>query len=201
MRHFAFALALLAVAPLVAAPVPKAKKAELFPSAVGTKWEYTHDGDAKDVWVEEVIECEEKDGVVTFKVDITPSAGEKKFEVYRLKDGVLELTATQDGTFDPPMLIAKVGMKAGDEWKSKYTLKSDGLEYTMENVLTVGKAEEVATPAGKFTATPVTRAQNGGRFKSTFWFAEGVGMIRQTADGQTEPAQDLKAFTPGKGKK
>jgi len=80
--------ALFALSIAVAAPVPKdAKKENPFPYTVGTKWEYIHDGDEKKVWVEEVTECEEKDGAITFKVDITPDEGEKRFEVYRLKDG------------------------------------------------------------------------------------------------------------------
>lgn len=182
-----------------AAPVPKEKKADLFPNTVGTKWEYIHDGDEKKVWVEEVVESEEKDGAVTFKVNITTDTAEKRFEEYRLKDGELVITATQDGTFDPPMSIAKVGMKAGDEWVSKWTLRGEGFAVMGETALTVGKAEEITTPAGKFTATPVTRVE--GEQKLVFWFAEGTGMIRQTVDGEKEPAQDLKKFTLGKGKK
>ncbi|MCU0703547.1 MAG: hypothetical protein MUF18_06165 [Fimbriiglobus sp.] len=192
--------ALLLAAPLaIAAPVPKIKpKAAPFPHTVGTKWEYTHDGDGTQVWVEEVVECEEKDGAVTFKVDITPPAGGKRFEVYRLKDGELVLTATQAGTYDPPMLIAKVGMKPGDEWVNKIGQKGRGGKVEYEVTLTVGKAEELSTPAGKFTATPVTRGYTNGLGKTTFWFADGVGMVRQTTEGETEPNQDLKSFTPGK---
>jgi hypothetical protein len=197
MTRVRLALSLLAALGMaVAAPVPK-KKADPFPYSVGTKWEYAHDGNEKDVWVEQVAEVSEKDGVVTFKVDITTSGGDKRFETYRLADGELVIVATQDGTFDPPMLIAKAGMKAGDEWENEWKLKGDGIEYGVKTTLTVGKAEEVTTPAGKYTATPVTRKVNGQQ-KTTFWFADGVGMIRQTVDGQKEPAQDLKAFTAGK---
>lgn len=197
MTRVRLALALLAAVGLaVAAPVPK-KKADPFPYTVGTKWEFMHDGNEKDVWVEEVAELTEKEGVVTFKVNITTGNGQKRFETYRLTDGELVIIATQDGAFDPPMLIAKAGMKAGDEWVNEWKLKGDGYEAGSKTTLTVGKAEEVATPAGKFTATPVTR-KGAGQQATTFWFADGTGMIRQTVDGQKEPAQDLKAFTAGK---
>ncbi len=201
MTRFTPVALLLLAAVAVAAPVPKAvKKADPFPYAVGTKWEYTHNGNAKDVWVEEVVESAEKDGAVTFKVDITASGGQKRSETYRLKDGVLELTATGNGEFDPPMLIAKAGMKAGDEWETSYGYAPKGCGTTADVTLTVGKAEEITTPAGKFTATPVVRTTKGpnGNAATTFWFADGVGMIRQTSPGQKEPLQDLKAFTPGK---
>ena len=197
---------LLALGTAFAAPVPKAvKKADPFPHALGTRWEYVHDGDATKVWVEEVVEVTEKDGAVTFKVDITPDVGPKRSETYRLKGGELVLTATGNGEFDPPMLIAKAGMKAGDEWDTKYAFVAPNgrAGQAVEVTLTVGKAEEVATPAGTFTALPIARTTKGpvGNSTTTFYFAEGVGMIRQASPGQKEPLQDLKAFTPGKGKK
>ena len=196
MPRMSFALLLLAVGLAVAAPVPKAKpKADPFPYALGTKWEYTHDGDAKNVYVEEVVDVTEKDGAITFQVAITTALGQQQTETYRLKDGELVLTGANNTTYDPPMLIAKVGMKAGDEWDTSYGF---GRGRTVDLTLTVGKAEEVATPAGKFTAHPITRAYKAGGSSTTFWFADGVGMIRQTSPGQTEPLQDLKAFTPGK---
>jgi hypothetical protein len=189
------ALLLAALAP--AAPVPKVKKGLVYPYAVGTTWEYIHDGDEKMVWVERVAEVTEKDGVVTFKVDITPATGGTEFEVYRLKDGELGIIDTHFGEYDPAMPFARLGMKDGDEWEAEFTLTGDGRKSTRKWKYTVGQAEEITTPAGKFTATPVTRVE-GPRRTSVFWFADGVGMIRQTVNGQKEPAQELKAFTPGK---
>jgi hypothetical protein len=107
------------------------------------------------------------------------------------------IVETDNGKFDPPMLIAKEGMKAGDEWETNWTIKDDGFEIGFEAKITVGKAEEITTPAGKWTALPVHR-KHGNQPEMVFWFAEGVGMIRQTAAGQTEPEQELKAFTKGK---
>lgn len=200
MSRFVVPAVFVAVGLLAAAPVPKAKKADPFPYATGTKWDYTHDGDAKNVWVEEVVECDDKDGVVTFKVEITPNRGAKRWEKYRLKAGELHLIATQNGDYDPPMLIGKVGMKAGDEWETSYGYSLGGATATVDTKLTVGKAEEITTPFGKLTATPVVRTIKGqrGNADTTFWFADGVGMVRQTSPGVAEPLQDLKAFTPGK---
>lgn len=201
MSRFGVSALLVVAGVAFAAPVPKVKKAEPFPYAKGTKWEYVHDGDEKNVWVEEVVECDEKDGVVTFKVDITPNRGAKRWEKYRLKAGELVLTATQNTEYDPPMLIGKAGMKDGDEWESSYGYKGGGgFEASIEQVLTVGKAEEIATPMGKLTATPVTRAAKGqgANGATTFWFADGYGMVRQSTPGFTHPQQDLKAFTLGK---
>ena len=200
MTRFPLAL-LLAASVAVAAPVPKANKGPVYPYTVGTKWEYIRDGDPKKVYVEEVVEAEEKDGVVTFKTDVTTDTGGKQFEKYTLKGGELLITATTTGTFDPPMLIRKDVMTAGDEWTIKWGLKGEGLSYTTEETLTIGKAEELTTPAGKFTATPISRKYKGGTGGTTMWYANGIGLIRHTEDGQKEPAQELKSFTPGGHKK
>lgn len=199
MTRFGTPVVLLAALGLAAAaPVPKANKVPVYPHSVGTKWEYVRDGDPKKVYVEEIVESEEKDGVVTFKTDVTTDTGGKQFERYTLKGGELHITATTAATFDPPMLIRKGVMTAGDEWEVKWGLKGEGLSYTVEETLGVGKAEELTTPAGKFTATPITRKYKGGTGTTTMWYADGVGLIRHTEDGQKEPVQELKSFTRGK---
>ena len=192
-----FLLAALALASFaVAAPVPKAKKIAPHPHAVGTKWEYMHDGDEKEVWVEEISESKEKDGSITFKVDITTATGAKMFETYRITDGQVEVIGDTDGEYTAPLVFRKGGWKDGDSWECSYT--SGKLEY--EQTVTVGKAEEITVAAGKYTAVPVTfkYAKPKGFSANTFWYADDVGMIRHTQEGRKEPVQELKAFTPGK---
>ena len=196
MTHFRVAAVLLAVGVVgLAAPVPKLKKLDPFPYAVGTKWEYARNGNDKTVYVEEVTESEEKDGVRTIRVDITTHTGGKQFETYQLKNGELRLTASTNATYDPPLLIRKAELKEGDTWTNAYTL--NGTEY--EVTYTVGKAEELDTPAGKFTAFPITRKYvkpNPRASETTYWYGDGVGLVKQMTAGR--PIQELKAFTPGK---
>jgi hypothetical protein len=198
MTRLPLALLLFAAGVVAAAPVPKANKGPAYPYTVGTRWEYVRNGDPKKVYVEEVVESEEKDGVVTFKVDITTDAGGKMFERYTLKGGELHVTANADGAFDPPMLIRKDVMAAGDEWETTWGFKGEGFGFTQDETLSVGKAEELTTPAGKFTAFPITRKHKGGNGGTTMWYADGVGLIRHTEAGQKEPSQELKSFTRGK---
>ena len=63
---------------------------------------------------------------------------------------------------------------------------------------TVGKEEELTTPAGKFAAFPITRkyVQPNIRNETTYYYGDGVGLVRQTTAGRH--VQELKAFTPGK---
>ncbi len=190
------ALAVFAFAAVVvAAPVPKAKpKAALHPHAVGDRWEYIRNGDENKVWSEEVTESAEKDGVVTFRIDMTADGGRIVSSTYTLGDGQVKFTQGSGNTYDPAMLLCTATMKDGDTWTDKYTINGRGYEVAVS----AGKAEELTTPAGKFTATPVTR-----RFvepkvagDTVWWFNAEVGLVRQTANGK--PVQDLKAFTPAK---
>jgi hypothetical protein len=189
-------LALFALASVSsAAPVPKAKpKAPFHPTAVGTKWEYIRNGDESVVYVEELTESEEKDGVVTFGIRVTPNAGNSWVSNYSLADGKFKVTHSRGVAYDSPMQLGTAGMKDGDTWTDSYTI--NGRAYEVES--TVGKAEELTTPAGKFTATPVTRryVQPKVNGETVWWFADGVGLVRQTSGGN--PAQELKAFTPGR---
>lgn len=192
MTRFTLALLLFATASVPAAPVPKAiKKADPFPYAVGTRWEYVRNEDEKVVWAEEVTETKEADGGQTVRIDITTHTGAKRFETYHLKGGELRLTASQNGTYEPGMLIRRADMKDGDTWENRYSL--NGAESVVD--CSVGKAEELTTPAGKFTAHPITRKYASG-LETTYWYGDGVGLVRQTTNGRK--TQELKAFTPGK---
>lgn len=189
-------VALLALASVAtAAPVPKAKaKAPFHPTAVGTRWEYIRNGDESVVYVEELTESEGKDGVVTFRIKVTPNAGDSWVSSYSLADGKFKVTHSRGVAYDSPMLLGTAGMKDGDTWTDSYTI--NGRAYEVAS--TVGKSEEITTPAGKFTATPVTRkyVQPKVNSETVWWFADGVGLVRQTSGGN--PAQELKAFTPAK---
>lgn len=189
--------AVLLAALAVAAPVPKGKAAaEYLPSAVGTKWEYVRNGDEKRVYVEEVTESAEKDGVRVVTVSVTTDTGDSRFEKFDITDGDVRLTESTFGTYDPPMVVRKAGMKADDTWTSKYPFGGDVNEVTC----TVGKAEKIKVPAGEFTAFPVSRVYSPARGGDVvFWYADGVGLVKQTRNGK--PEQELKSFTAGKGAK
>ena len=65
--------------------------------------------------------------------------------------------------------------------------------------VTAGAAEEVTTPAGKFTAVPITMVTQTrtGKYESKSWYADGVGLVKSTSEGVV--VRELKAFTIGKG--
>lgn len=195
------ALALLAVAALApAAPVPKeAKAADGYPTEVGTKWEYVLNGRAKQVCTEEVIKSDEKEGVRTVTVSVTEPGQKGGATTVRVEKGEVRLVGFSQGKFDPAPLIWKPGLKDGDTWTNKYSVQ----RREVEEEVSVGKAEEITTPAGKFTAVPITHKYTKPADFPVHvdWYTDGVGMVRRTTEGQKEPSQELKSFTPGKDKK
>ena len=196
------ALLTLAVAVTIAAPVPKEKKANYFPTAVGTKWEYeateyTRAGTVKTEETQEVAEVVVgKDGASTVRVE-TRTKGQKRVVSYKMRvtdAGVWSTEYMGGGVIDPPQQILKLPLKDGSKWE----YEERGREvYT--TTVTAGAAEEVTTPAGKFTAVPITvvTQSRAGKYESKFWYADGVGLVKSTSGGKV--VRDLKSFTPGKG--
>jgi hypothetical protein len=196
MRRVALLLPLLFLPAAPAAPVPKAVKGtqDLYPSVLGTKWVYAHE-DGTNEHTREVTGSQEKDGVTHFTVTWKQGPSTQIWDlkkdatgVYRLKQDTL--------AFDPPHKLIQPKMTEGEEWESEYTA---GGRVTYKFVRSVGKPEQVKTPAGEFTALPInSKDLSGNTLETTLWYADGVGLVKLQAKGGT--ASVLKEFTPG-GKK
>jgi hypothetical protein len=199
MIRAAFAVLFLALAPLAVAR--DGKKPNLYPLQLGNRWEYEFfeqsEPETKVEIVTEVTASETKGGKITATLSATAPGMKAKGEqvtadergVYR--NGVSGLTA------DREFPIIKYPVKSGDTWKE--TVRINDLDIEMKFV--VGEVEEVKVPAGKFKATPfhATGKMKGGEMRTTKWFVEGVGPVKETltAGGRTY-TMELKKFTPGK---
>lgn len=195
-----FATALLAAA--LAAPVPKAKAAELYyPTVEGTKWVMqTKSGNETSETTTTVSKVVEKDGkyTVTLTRELGGAALNTSFEVSA--EGVFRrpTSGPAKGELTP---LLKLPAKEGDTWTTE--MPGFGKDVTTTATFTVGKREVVEVPAGKYTATPVSFdvTLNGRVMKSTSWYAPGVGVVKHVSGiGATEQVQELKEFTPGKAK-
>jgi hypothetical protein len=173
---------------VAAAPVPKTlkKREPLLPLAIGAKWEYVSVTNHNQiVEIREITAVEEKDGVV-----IATQKNNNLTQIFRATAEEVVVTASNGVTYKNPRVILKAGMKEGDSWE----WNNGGSIETR----TVGQAEKVSTPAGEFTATPMTYNNGNQGDTITVWYADQVGLIRVDYDNQ--PYQVLKAFTPGKEK-
>jgi hypothetical protein len=195
MRRIVASVAVLAMLPtLIAAPVPKGlTAADLFPLQMGHKWEYV-DAKGQPSHVEEVTDVAEKDGAKIVTVTRTRNGVQGTKSVFRVdKDGVSRVSVGPL-EYSPPLLFVKPTVKEGETWTAKLSIGKSEAEYE----ITVGKAEEITTPAGKFNAIPVRQQNliNKSAAPLEYWFAPNVGLVKSgTARGLVT---ELKAFTPGK---
>jgi hypothetical protein len=173
---------------------------DFFPLAKGTKWEYVLKGYEESEWVVEVTDVTEpKKGeraVVTVTTRIRKAEIVAKYSTDA--DGVYE-HARIGADFDPPLVMIRYPVKAGTKWTEKYKYQGEdaAVEYELK------AAEEVKTPAGKYTAYPVVQSIKTRLGKSTVtnWYADGVGMVKQEVRAFGKPdVLELKSFTPSKSK-
>lgn len=184
---------LVLAAPLVAAPVPKElkdKRPNYQPMAVGDKREYVHPANPDVVsQVREITAVEERNEARYYTQKIASS---NQTNVMKVDKTGVYMAEQNDEKYDPPYPVARPDMKEGDKWECRDEL---GM------VRTVGKAAKVETPAGTFTAIPITVSypQLQGSADTTVWYADGVGLVRLDTGGRTTLV--LKKYTPGKDPK
>jgi hypothetical protein len=191
---------LLAVS--LAAPVPKAKAANYYhPTVEGTTrvMQMNFNGQITE-HTQTVTKVVLKDGVYT----VTSSSD----QLGRTTETTVEVSAK--GVFRPapsgqekgePSPLIKLPLREGDTWTVE--IQGPGKGTTLKTTCTVGKVEEVTVPAGKFKAVAVAMETDlGGRVtKATSWYAaDGVGLVKRVTAGEVERVQELKEFTPGKAK-
>lgn len=174
--------------------------ADFFPLAKGTKWEYVLKGYEESQWVAEVTDVSEPKTGERAVVTITSKIGKQVLTAKHSADdkGVYEHTR---GGYElaAPVFLLKHPVQAGAKWTEKYKYRDDDVTSEYE----VKAAEEVKTPAGKYTAYPVVQTIRTrlGRSTVTNWYADGVGMVKQEIRAFGKPdVLELKAFTPARAK-
>ena len=180
-----FILALIIAFTAMAAPTSKAEKIDelYFPVQVGAKRVLKGPGRTETMTVTKV---EENDGkyTVTVETSFVEMPWRKDSYVYEVsKDGLFrKIEGGKAAT------LLKLPHAEGTTWTSEHVKPGDKLTYT------VGKQEEVEVPAGKYKAIRVEHVleELGGETKKgTYWYAAGVGSIK-------EGRNELMEFTPGK---
>ena len=178
--------------PAFAAPVPKDFKrvASYHPMAVGDRREYASPTNPDVVTqVREITAVEEKDGAKFYTQKMTSG----QTNVLKTdRTGTVWMAQLNEDVYSPPYKVVGPDLKEGDRWEC-----NDGTGM----VRTVGKAAKVDTPAGTFTALPITVSypNQPGMSEVVVWYAEGVGLVRLDSGGR--PSVVLKKYTPGKADK
>ena len=194
---FAALLTALPAVVIPAAPIPvEAKRIQpvYHPTELGTRWVYAAGPGPVEVIVE-VTSIEEKNGVKTITAHrIEDGEQGRVWQTVRIsRDGMF---VSDDGGIasDPPPCLLRSPAKAGEQWSEEFNFG----KRRCTGKRSVGAAEEIEVPAGRFTAVPVTfdyKLADCGDERDTTWYAPNVGEVKSVF-GRSERV--LKSFRKGK---
>jgi hypothetical protein len=177
---------------------PDAKSPNYYPLQVDNAWRYkvTHAGKPVE-YIARVTKIEMVSGQEVARLE--SSVGSNVSE---------HLLQTSDGVFryrhngvdiTPPICLVKYPIKGDAKWAGDIMVDTDKGKYSCE-----AKEEAIEVPAGKFQAVRVTLRSENSKGKSattTYWFADGVGLVKQTFDADGEPVVvELQKFERTKQK-
>ena len=207
-RAFAMGVLFFAAACGTEAPTPPGETKSLFPLAVGNRWTYVVDAGSKPEKTQSVTGTIAVDSREAFVLE-TIAGDFKRVVSYQAFEGDKLLRAREktyngnilieDLRFSPWALRIDVGMtELGATYQSQHVEEFlDGNGQVVPPAIMKTQTffveavdDTINVPAGMFRCVRVRRDSAGGPSK-TFWFAPGVGKIRETG-GQTE---DLASYT------
>lgn len=199
MKRFAVWAVVLATAlaaPCAAAPKPTAP--DYYPLKPGTKWHYRVTvGGRTGAVACRIAKVETIDGQPLARLETV--VGEKSVASEHLRTDAKGIYRHRANGLEPvpPIQLLRYPVKDGDRWESEFSV---GEEKGKLAVVVIGK-EEVEVPAGKYKAVKVeVNTDSGGqKISTTYWFADGVGIVKQRSDlGGRETVLDLEKYEPAK---
>ena len=165
------------------------------PLEKGNTWTYKI---AEKNFTLKVADHEKVGGVLCARVEMSVDGKVQTFE---------HLAVTADGIYrysiggtrlDVPVRILKLPPKKGDSWP----IDSKGPGESLKGSVKAGEEEEVKVLAGAYkkvvTSTCDDLEANGLKCGFTYYFAEGVGIIKQQVQiGNDKTVFELEKFQPG----
>ena len=196
MQMLTATLLILAAAP-VPLPVGEAKK-EIYPLAMGNKWEYKMEVRGKVIEmaqeVTKVLEVKKGPPQITIS---TSGDNIVAAEVLSVDDKGVYRHSFNGIEIPKPYPMIKLPIKIGTKWKNEFTVAKIDVVANSE----ILEEETVKVEAGEFKAFPVRAVMEVMGQTMTFktWYAVGVGVVKQEADAAgTEIKMELVKFTPAK---
>jgi len=177
--------------------IKEIKDSEWYPLKLGNEWTYTVQGQKIHMKVAEYekvgdtvcarLETENAQGVVSATEDVAV----KDDGVYRYK--------MNGSKIDPPLCFFKLPPKLGAKWKvkskqGKVTTKGD-FEEDEEKIEVPSGQYKAITAKGAFEITSPGADDDDGTTQSmtvTYYFAKGMGMVKQTVEFQGKIVIDLE---------
>ncbi|HMG05455.1 MAG TPA: hypothetical protein VK581_08340 [Chthoniobacterales bacterium] len=181
------ALTLFVCAISVAAKKLNPVAADYFPLRVGDFWTYHSTTSATEYSLKVLSEEKQADGTIRSLVET--SAGVKVQTWYSKPVGWVLMHEERYpehealvAKYEPPRQYLQNPLVAGTKWE--WT----GKDYTFTDIHEKNKVvgfEKVTVPAGKFRAMKVVSLVAAGKagMTKTYWYAEGVGLVKSTTVG------------------
>lgn len=177
-----FLLTMSAAAQKSKAPVP-----DYFPLRVGDSWTYRSASGDTEYSLKVLGEEKQADGTIRYLVE--KLAGAKIHTLFSKASGWVLMHSERypeheglEAKYEPARKYLQNPLVAGSKWGW------NGKDYTQtelqENNQVVG-FEKVTVPAGKFRAMKVVSQVAGGaaRMTKTYWYADGVGLVKSMTEG------------------
>jgi len=193
-------LDLTGTTPVVQAQPNTEGRQDYYPLQLGNRWEYRvkvgGEVKGKGSFVVAAIETinlvplARVEAQINGRIVATEHLRVTKDGVYRYRHNGAEVKV--------PVLVLRYPVKAGDSWEYETEV---GQEKGKAKVTT--RFEDVEVPLGKFKAlvTEIDGESNGQTLRTSIWFAENVGIVKQTfAQGLLEFTMELEKFTKTKPK-
>jgi len=165
---------------------PKPAAGDYFPLRVGDSWNYRHTTGESEYSLKVLSEEKQPDGSTRYLVEMLSGV---KILSWNSKPAGWVLLHHQgypeheglEAKYDPPKQILQNPLVAGTKWEWQ------GKDHTqmefVEKYQVVG-FENVTVPAGKFRAMKVVcEVAGGARMTRTYWYADGVGLVKSMTDG------------------
>lgn len=161
-----------------------------YPSRVGSKWVYESPSGKT---VTRVTAHEKIGGADCARVEAAGPRDRRTVEYVRAADDGLYRHAADGQMINPPVRFLKLPPTPGDTW----TVDSKTLGVELKGTYEIDE-EEIEVPAGRFKAIVVRSddfSVSEQKVPHTYWFAEGVGMVRQVVEfGGTRLTLELESF-------
>lgn len=166
-----------------------------FPLEVGATWVYqTTEGKVTT----EIVKHEEIGKAMCARLEATTADNKKTSEYLRATpDGVYRYQASGQN-INPPLRFLKLPFKDGETW----TVDSKVLGKTLKGTFKVTKLEEMAVLGNTYPDVIVCTSEDftvdGQQLTHTYYFAKGVGIIKQVVNFAGQPITlQLEKYTPG----
>lgn len=178
---FVFGLA-LSCQPLATAQEKTQDSKSYYPLKAGNKWTYQIESDSvakgSANLINQIAKIEKIDGVSLARLETIAKGKVAATEHLNVTEKGIFRNRYNGTEVSPPICILKFPIKKGSTWKTESKVGDEKLSVSCKS-----DEDEIEVPSGKFKTVKVVMdaevAGAGILVSTTYWFAQGVGIVKQ----------------------